>query len=67
MTEYDKVGWQLQGEDSSKVGSRSCFRTRVHSKYHQSLILNKIMCGSTKELQEVEILVKLTIGLHWSL
>lgn len=56
MTEYDKVGWQLQGEDSSEIGSRSHFRTRVHSKCHKSLTLNRIMCGSTKELQEVEII-----------
>lgn len=59
MTEYDKVGWQLQGEGSSEIGSRSCsfkVHSRVHSKCHESLTLNRIMCGSTKELQEVEII-----------
>lgn len=49
-----------------KTGSRSCLRTRVHSKCQKRLILTRISCGPTKELQEVDILRKLSMSLHWA-
>ena len=45
-----------------KTGSRSCFRTRVHSKCQKCLLLSTIICRPIKELQEVEILMKVIIG-----